>query len=60
MHKHLSKIKCPFCGLEFKLDDLPANFIFKQVKSWNTRGYLCCNLCDAPTTELEDLPDELE
>lgn len=52
------KIKCPFCGDEFNRSDLPKNFAFKEQPSWNCRGYLCCNLCDAPVTELEKLEED--
>ena len=65
--KHVKSlcIKCPFCGEEFSRDYLRENlvredFVFEEVKSWNESGYLCCNLCEAPVTELEDLDEDLE
>lgn len=49
------KTHCPFCNDCFDPAELPENFAFKEVKSCNTSGWLCCSLCETPITELEDL-----
>ncbi|MEA5623534.1 hypothetical protein [Nostoc sp. UHCC 0251] len=51
------KIKCPFCGDELDSSELRENFEFKEVPSVNTCGWLCCNFCEAPIEELEELEE---
>ncbi len=52
---------CPYCDEFVTKTELPEDFTeFKLVGSWNHYTWACCNLCDAPIEEYEQVEDPNE